>query len=126
MSIDSVSTEHRQILASICELLAWKKCQRFSFYCDLILAVKILGSQGKELQDSVRTAWTAVLCMARLIRGRYKVRSGTWKEILAKEYRDKLKATLPLVSFICSIHGRTPLCVARHLYTYPPIKFYVN
>lgn len=33
LSIDSISTEHSQILASICELLARKKCQRFSFCC---------------------------------------------------------------------------------------------
>jgi len=47
LSIDSVSTEHSQILASICESLARKKCQRFSFYRDLILAIKILGSRGR-------------------------------------------------------------------------------
>lgn len=47
VSIDSLSTEHSEILASICELLARKRCQRLSFYCDLILAIKILGSQGK-------------------------------------------------------------------------------
>lgn len=45
--IDSVSAEHSQILASICELLARKKCQRFSFCCELILAIKIPASQGK-------------------------------------------------------------------------------
>lgn len=51
---------------------------------------------------------------------------GMWKEILAKQYRDKPKATLLLLSFICSWMYMEQHHCCKTLYTYPPVKFYVN
>lgn len=66
--------------------------------------------------------------MEHLIQRGATVRSSVWKGILAKQYRDKLKAMVTPLSFSCSwmyVEGLLH-SVARLLYTYPHIKFYVN